>query len=71
MTHVFKTEGKVTYIHIDFADEGVELTGDTSVLGDEGKAMAYLPFFEADLRRNFADLFPQPEPIDSIMGGVE
>jgi len=54
---------KHTKLVIDFADEGVNLVGETLILGDEEKALAYAPFFEADLRRNFADKFPQPEPI--------
>lgn len=48
---------------ISFADENVDLTGETVVAGGEAEAVAYEPFFEADLRRNFADKFPQPEPI--------
>ena len=48
---------------VSFADENVDLTGETVVAGGEAEAVAYEPFFEADLRRNFADKFPQPEPI--------
>lgn len=48
-------------IQVDFADENVDMQGETRVKGDEAKAMSYLPTFEADLRRNFADLFPIPE----------
>ena len=48
---------------VSFADENVDLTGETVVAGGEAEALAYAPFFEADLRRNFADKFPQPEPI--------
>lgn len=72
MIHVFTLDGSVTKIHVDFIDEGVELTGDTSVIGDEKKALAYLPFFETDLRRNYSHLFPQPEPepVDPL-GGAE
>lgn len=56
---------------IDFADEGVELAGETLIVGDEAKALAYAPFFEADLRRNNAELFPQPEmPVAPEMGGM-
>ena len=48
---------------VSFADENVDLTGETIVAGGEAAAVAYEPFFEADLRRNFADKFPAPEPI--------
>lgn len=67
MTHVFtlNPDGTTT-IEVSFVDEGVDLQGQTSVKGDEAAAAAYLPFFEADLRRNFAELFPQP---NSVPGG--
>lgn len=72
MTHTFETEGNTTQISVTFADEGVDLAGETSIIGDEQKASAYLPFFERDLRRNFADQFPQPEPpAGGMMGGME
>ena len=71
MTHVFTVDGNLTNIAVSFADEGVDLTGETSVIGGEQKAMDYLPFFERDLRRNFADKFPQPEIPDGMMGGVK
>ena len=71
MTHAFEAEGNTIRITVDFADEGVILTGETSIIGDEQKASAYLPFFERDLRRNFADQFPQPElPAGDMMGGM-
>ena len=72
MTHDFTVGGNLTNITVSFADEGVDLTGETSVIGGEQKALDYLPFFERDLRRNFADKLPQPEPPDGgIMGGLE
>lgn len=52
---------KLTKLTIDFSDEGVSLVGETEVLGDESKALSYAPFFEQDLRRNNAELFPQLE----------
>lgn len=55
-------DSEQTKLVIVFSDEGVNLTGETVVMGDEAAAMAYAPFFEADLRRNNAKLFPQPEP---------
>ena len=54
-------DDKHTQLVIDFSDEGVELVGETLIVGDEAKSLAYAPFFEADLRRNNAELFPQPE----------
>ena len=72
MIAIFTAEEKTTKINVSFSDEGVELTGETSVLGDEKKARDYLPFFERDLKNNFADRFPQPEPpAGGMMGGLE
>lgn len=51
----------ITRINVDFSDEGVNLQGETTVKGGEAEALQYLPTFEADLRRNFSDLFPLPE----------
>lgn len=59
MTYVCIAEQDgTTTLKIDFADEEVQLTGETSIKGDETAAMTYLPVFEADLRRNFAEKFP-------------
>jgi len=52
---------KLTKLTIDFTDEGVFLIGETEVVGNEDTARAYASFFEADLRRNNAELFPIPE----------
>ena len=52
---------KLTKLTIDFSDENIVLVGETEVVGDEGKALAYEHFFEQDLRRNNAELFPVPE----------
>ena len=61
---------KLTKLTIDFSDENIVLVGETEVVGDESKALAYASFFEADLRRNNAELFPQPEmPVTPEMGG--
>ena len=54
-------DDKRTKLTIDFNDENVVLVGETEVVGDEGKALAYAHFFEQDLRRNNAELFPQSE----------
>ena len=60
---------KRTKLILDFSDEGVSLVGETEVVGDEGKALAYAHFFEQDLRRNNAELFPVPEIEIPEMGG--
>ena len=64
---------KLTKLTIDFSDEGVSLVGETEVVGDESAARAYAHFFEQDLRRNNAELFPVPEPIEApeMPGGDE
>lgn len=49
-------------IAIDFADEGVQLQGNTSILGGEVQARQYVPVFEADLRRANSHLFPVEAP---------
>lgn len=67
-------------LHISFEDEGIKkstgeyLSGTILVDGDESKANGYAPFFEADLRRCNAKLFPVPEPeempeMDEDFGG--
>ena len=64
-------DDKHTQLEIDFSDENVTLTGSTLVAGDESAALTYAPFFEADLRRNNAELFPQPDiPATPEMGGI-
>ena len=64
---------KLTKLIIDFADEGVSLIGETEIVGDESAALAYAHFFEQDLRRNNAELFPVPESIEApeMPGGDE
>ena len=64
---------KLTKLTIDFTDEGVFLIGETEVVGNESAALAYSHFFEQDLRRNNAELFPVPEPIEApeMPGGDE
>ncbi len=59
-TIIDNQDGTIT-IQVDFIDEGVDLQGQTSVKGGQVQAQSYLPVFEADLRRNFADKFPLPE----------
>ena len=60
---------KRTKLILDFSDEGVSLVGETEVVGDEGKALAYAHFFEQDLRRNNTELFPVPEMPEPEMDG--
>ena len=60
---------KRTKLTIDFNDENITLVGETEVVGDESKALAYAHFFEQDLRRNNAELFPVPEIEIPEMGG--
>ena len=65
---------KLTKLTIDFSDENIVLVGETDVVGDEGKALAYAHFFEQDLRRNNAELFPvpeMPEASEEMPGGDE
>lgn len=68
-------DSKKTKLTIDFNDEGVALIGETEVVGDKGKALSYAHFFEQDLRRNNAELFPvvemSAEGIPDEIGGVE
>lgn len=60
MTKIITVSDGVATLAVNFADEGVDLQGQTTVKGGEAEALAYAPFFEADLRRNFADRFPAP-----------
>ena len=60
---------KRTKLILDFSDEGVSLVGETEVVGDASKALSYASFFEADLRRINAELFPVPEIEMPEMGG--
>uniref|UniRef100_UPI00261AD744 hypothetical protein n=1 Tax=uncultured Halomonas sp. TaxID=173971 RepID=UPI00261AD744 len=60
MMHTITVLDGVARIEGAFTDEGVDLAGVTHVKGGEAQALAYLPVFEADLRRNFSELFPPP-----------
>ena len=65
---------KRTKLILDFSDENIVLVGETEVVGDESKALSYAPFFEQDLRRNNAELFPvpeMPEASEEMLGGDE
>ncbi len=67
---LFDNQDGTTTIKANFTDEGVDLYGETTVRGGETEALRYLPVFEADLRRNFADIFPIPEMLAPPEGGV-
>lgn len=64
---LIENEDGTTTIKVSFLDEGVELEGETRVKGEVSKALAYMPIYEADLRRNYADLFP----IFEVLSGGE
>ena len=61
MHEIIDNQNGTTTIKVNFTDESIELPGETTVKGGEAEALNYLPTFEADLRRNFANLFPTPE----------
>ena len=48
-------------IDIDYDDEGVELNGHTTIIGDYEHARAYVEIFDRDLRNAYSHLFPTPE----------
>jgi hypothetical protein len=52
-------------IELDYSDEGIELTARTNIIGDAGKAAAYVPVFDADIRRVNSHLFPAPEVVET------
>lgn len=68
---IIENQDGTTSITIDFNDEGVDLRCKTSVKGEAAAAEQYLPFFESDMRRNFADRWPEPDPITPEEGGIE
>ena len=69
ITNIQIVESNRTRLTLDFMDEGIDLTGTMLVVGDESVALAYAHFFEQDLRRNNAELFPVPEIEIPEMGG--
>ncbi len=70
MIYEVTASDNVTILGVSFVDEGIELTEHIKVDGNEQKALAYLPFFVNDLKRNYSHLFPQPEleHIDMMRG---
>ena len=75
ITNIQIVESNRTRLTLDFMDEGIDLTGSMLVAGDESASLAYAHFFEQDLRRNNAELFPvvemSAEGIPDEIGGVE
>lgn len=69
--NIIENQDGTSSITIEFSDEGVNLQCRTSVKGDMAAAEQYLPFFEADMRNNFADLFPLPQTPATPEGGIE
>lgn len=67
MTYEITASDNVSILGVSFLDEGVDLVEHIKVDGGESAALAYLPFFVADLRRNYAHLFPQPVQPDGGM----
>lgn len=62
-TTTYRGDG-ITEIAVDFNDEGVDLQGTTTVIGDEAKARSYAQIFAQDLRRNNRHKFPLPQPAE-------
>ena len=73
MTYEITASENGSILGVSFIDENIDLTEHIKVDGGEQAALAYLQFFVADLRRNYAHLFPQPvmEPINHQIGGQE
>jgi len=72
MTHDITIVNPTTAIlGVSFIDEGIELTEHVQIDGGKEKALAYLPFFEKDMRREYAHLFPQPvQPEGGMMNEI-
>lgn len=71
MTNVItENDDGTTTIKVSFADEGIALEGETTVKGNTATAQSYLPVYEADLRANFAYMFPIIQPDPMPMGGT-
>ena len=58
---VIKNIDGTTTLRMSFIDENVDLQGEISIKAGVEDAISYVPFFENDLRLNFADKFPVPE----------
>jgi hypothetical protein len=53
-----------TTLHMNFIDENVDIQGEICIKGGTEAAISYVPFFENDLRCNFADRFPVSEMVE-------
>ena len=53
-----------TTLHMNFIDENVDIQGEINIKGGVEDATSYVPFFENDLRCNFADRFPVSEMVE-------
>jgi hypothetical protein len=58
---IIKNIDGTTTLHMNFIDENVDIQGEINIQGGVEDATSYVPFFENDLRCNFADKFPVPE----------
>lgn len=59
MTNIITDKGDGTQcIQLDYQDEGIELVATTTIIGDADRAAAYVPVFDADIRRINSHLFP-------------
>jgi len=58
---IIKNINRTTTLHMNFIDENVDIQGEINIKGGVEDATSYVPFFENDLRCNFADKFPVPE----------
>ena len=67
MTYEIRDGGAVTVLRVSFLDEGVDLIASITVDGGERATLGYLPFFEADLRRTYAHLFPLPPIPEGVL----
>lgn len=67
-------DDKHTQLTLSYADENVTLPcgAETLIEGDVAVAISYVPIFDADIRRIFAEFFPVPEiEMPEIPGGEE
>lgn len=62
ITNIQPLENGQHQIDIDYADEGIELDGHTTIIGDYEHARAYAEIFDRDLRNTYSHLFPVAEP---------
>lgn len=61
---IIKNIDGTTTLHMNFIDENVDIQGEICIKGGTEAAISYVPFFENDLRCNFADRFPVSEMVE-------